>query len=369
MERLVFSEEMEDWEVLQGFLPDGWQSKARELGAVVRYRKFVDAEGLLRTLLIHLAEGCSLRLTAAKARFGNITSISDVALLKRLNKCGEWFRWMALGVMEKWFRKLPAVVFGENSRIRLIDASTIQEPGSTGTTWRVHYSIQLPSLRCDEVYVTDPKIGESFTNFKVHGGELLVADRAYCTPRGIHHVIDNGGDVLVRMKHRVAMVDKQGERFQLLPHLRTLRVNKLGEWDAFVPFEQRLVPGRICAIKKSKDATEKARKAIEKEARKKGRQVTPDTLEAAAYIFVFTTLGREISPSQVLEMYRGRWQIELAFKRLKSILGLGHLRKTDIEGAKAWIHGKLLVAFLVEAMIAAGESFFPWGYPLQKEPP
>ena len=63
-------------------------------------------------------------------------------------------------------------------------------------------------------------------------------------------------------------------------------------------------------------------------------------------------------------MYRGRWQVEIAFKRLKSIMGLGHLKKTDIDAAKSWIHGKLFVSFLIEALIAGGESFFPWGYPL-----
>ena len=66
-------------------------------------------------------------------------------------------------------------------------------------------------------------------------------------------------------------------------------------------------------------------------------------------------------------MYRGRWQVELAFKRLKSLLGLGHLKKTDAEVAKAWLQGKLLVAFLIEALIASAERFFPWGYPLPPE--
>jgi hypothetical protein len=65
-------------------------------------------------------------------------------------------------------------------------------------------------------------------------------------------------------------------------------------------------------------------------------------------------------------MYRGRWQIERAFKRLKSILGLGHLKKFDPAGAKSWIHLKLFVSFLIEALISCGESFFPWRYPLQK---
>ncbi len=82
---------------------------------------------------------------------------------------------------------------------------------------------------------------------------------------------------------------------------------------------------------------------------------------------MFTTVDRELGPAQVLEAYRGRWQIEIVFKRLKSIIGLGHLRKTDLTGAKAWVHGILLVAFLMEALILAGERFFPWGYPISQE--
>jgi hypothetical protein len=99
-----------------------------------------------------------------------------------------------------------------------------------------------------------------------------------------------------------------------------------------------------------------------------GGRVKPETLESAGYLFVFTTLDRHFGPAQVLELYRGRWQVEIAFKRLKSIIGLGHLRKTDLEGAKAWLHGKLLVSFLMEALILAGERFFPWGYPIVSTP-
>jgi len=39
---------------------------------------------------------------------------------------------------------------------------------------------------------------------------------------------------------------------------------------------------------------------------------------------VFTTLQAE-SVAQVLEFYRLRWQIELAFKRMKTLAQLGHL--------------------------------------------
>ena len=96
-------------------------------------------------------------------------------------------------------------------------------------------------------------------------------------------------------------------------------------------------------------------------------QTKASTLEASGYIFVFTTLPvRALRASQALELYRGRWQIELVFKRLKSILSLGYLRKVDPVSARSWLEGKLFVALLIEALWAQAESFFPWGYPLEK---
>jgi len=78
MENLQWLDEEDDWHVLMKFLPMGWQTEARDLGALKRCRKFENAETLLRTLFIHLASGCSLRETVVRARQGNITSISDV---------------------------------------------------------------------------------------------------------------------------------------------------------------------------------------------------------------------------------------------------------------------------------------------------
>ncbi|MFH2044398.1 MAG: IS4 family transposase [Pseudomonadota bacterium] len=355
-----------DWEVLLTFFPEEWQQKCKELGALRRCRKFAEAESLVRTLLIHLADGCSLRETAVRASEGNIANISDVALLKRLRASGEWFRWMAVELMKDWVAKQPSAIFGKNLRIRIIDGTTIQEPGSTGSTWRLHYSIGLPSLQCDEVYLTSPKVGESFKRFSVHAGDLFLADRGYAKRSGIGHIVRGGGNVIVRINLNVPLLDRGSNRYLLLEQLRTLSGTRVGDWNVAMQDEDLLIDGRVCAIKKSKEAAEKARRKIIKESKKKGNNPKPETLEAAEYIFVFTTLEGRLSATTILEMYRGRWQVELVFKRLKSIMGLGHLKKTDIEAAKAWIHGKLFVAFLIEALIIAGESFFPWGYPIHE---
>lgn len=202
---------------------------------------------------------------------------------------------------------------------------------------------------------------------------MLIADRGFATRKGVRHVHRHGGAVIVRLTlTNLPLTDREGRPFALLPQLRTLNAGRVGDWPVAVADDKKglqPIAGRVCAIKKSKAATERARTRAEREARRGGHQVQPETLEAAEYIFVFTTLGAPFPAPAILEIYRGRWQVELAFKRLKSLLALGHLKKVDPQGAKAWLQGKLLVAILIETLIALAERFFPWGYPLAPDSP
>lgn len=358
-------EQEEDWNVLLSYLPAGWQRKARELGAFQRSSRKFSPVALLRLLLIHLADGRSLRETVAIAKLSEIIDVSDVALLKRLKASAEWFRWMSSELMKTWIVKQPADIYGTRYRLRIIDGSTVQEPGATGSNWRIHYSINLSTLQCEEVYVTEPEIGETFKQFIVSPDDLFIGDRGFGNRNSIRHVVDNKGAVLVRINaSNLPMDDPSGNKFELLPHLRTIKRMEVGDWDVVISYKDgKQIRGRICAVKKSKEAAELARIKAIRESEKKHHKTKPETIESAEYTFVFTNLERnEFSASKVLEIYRGRWQIELAFKRLKSIIGLGHLKKTDVESAKAWIHGKLFVAFLIESLITSGMTFSPWGY-------
>ncbi|MHC4192232.1 MAG: transposase, partial [Planctomycetota bacterium] len=69
----------------------------------------------------------------------------------------------------------------------------------------------------------------------------------------------------------------------------------------------------------------------------------------------------------VLEWYRIRWQVELVFKRFKSIAQLGHLPKHSDDSSKAWLYGKLFVALLTEKLISHASSISPWGYILEEQ--
>jgi hypothetical protein len=361
-----------DFEFLLGFLPEGWEGKAKQLGALRRRRKVPDARVLLRVLLIHLAEGCSLRETAVRARLGGIIDLSDVTIKNRLECAGEWFRWMGTELMSAWVTRQSQGVFAGPWQVRVVDGTQVKEPGPTGSLWRIHYSIRLPSLACSEVHVTGSEgagNGESFCRFAVNPGDLFLGDRGYGIASGIAHVVNGGGDVLARFAWNSLPLWADADRkFDLLAHLRTLHGTALGDWPVYTKHGGKLIAGRVCALKRSAQATEQAQRQADRRAQKHSRNVMPETLEAAGYVFVFTTVPAQLlSPTRALEFYRGRWQVELVFKRLKSILGLNHLRKDEDKPARAWIHGKLFVAILMEALLQHGQSLSPWGYPLRKD--
>ena len=77
------------------------------------------------------------------------------------------------------------------------------------------------------------------------------------------------------------------------------------------------------------------------------------SLEAAAF-----------PPQRLLDLYRVRWQVELAFKRLKSLLALGHVPKSTDPSSRAWMQAKILTALLIERLITEARCFSPWGYEL-----
>jgi hypothetical protein len=347
----------DDWSLITKLLPDQWREKAKEMGALQRFRAFPDVDSLLRTLLDHVAQGYSFRDTAMRAKWLGCTSVSDVAIWKRLRASGTWLRWLAEGVMKMFISPTCWTMLGEGRSLRMGDGTTVQEPGSKGISWRLHYSIDFPSLMCTEVLVTGVKIGESFKRFKVSQGDIWMGDRGFGHASGIAHVVIHGGDVIVRVNlTNVRFQDGNGQRFPLLESLGTLSPGQVGDWDVWVPFEGALIPGRICAKMLNNADQEKAIRKCRQRNGKKGN-VKPETLEAARYIIIFTTLDRSISAKTVLSCYEARWQIELVFKRLKSLLQLGHLRKKNTETARAWIHAKLLLAFLIEAIQRAARAF------------
>ena len=361
----------EDWELLVSFLPGNWQDLAAETGALKGLRKNKSAENLLRVLLLHLGCGHSLRETAVRARQEGLAELSSVALWNRLRKSQAWLRSLCLELFRERGVELSAT---GGLQVRAVDATTVKEPGKTGALWRVHYSVRLPSLACDFFRLTETAgrgTGESFVQFPIQAGDYLLADRGYSTARGLRHVVQSGGRVTVRVNTGSLVLETvDGRPFDLLGAVGTLRrAGKIGSWEVRVVDAAGVAAtGRACALRKTQEAIRIAHKSLRRQATRRRKKLRPETLEYAKYVIVFTTFpATEFNATDVLEWYRTRWQVELVFKRFKSLAELGHLPKHDEHSARAWLYGKLFVALLVEKLIGHARAISPWGYHLEPE--
>lgn len=360
----------EEWEFLTDLLPKDWRGQARTTGALRRARGVASADCLLQLILMHTATGLSLRQTVVRAREQSIADISDVALLKRLRASEPWLRWLTakmtdlddLGVIQR---------LSARHRLRAVDATTVEEQGGAGTDWRVHYTLRLPDLSCDFFELTDEHGGETYRRIPVDRGDLLLADRGYSNAAGVSTVKAAGGDVLVRWNSFSFPLNTiDGDPFDALKESNQMSKRGVREWAVSFTHDGQKYMGRLCAIRKNAVATERAREKMRREARKKQKQVSADALKLAEFVMVFTTVSsKELTTREVLELYRVRWQIELRFKHLKSLLGLGCLPKYDDASCRAWIQAKLLCGLLIERLMRQAKFFFPWGYRLPSAEP
>jgi Transposase DDE domain len=352
----------DEWKVIEGLLPRGWSEAAREQGAFRRARYTADPGALLRLLLFHAVNDGGLRETVAQARASGIAEMSQVALFKRLRTSGAWLSWLG-AELARSLREQPRLP--KELRPRAVDSTTVQGPASKGTEWRVHYSLDLISLHCDWIEVTNAQGAELLERTPMQRGDVLLADRNYLRPLGVRAAVDVGAHVLVRLRwSHSALLDDRGRSFLALQHAKRLKVGRIAEWPVQMPVPGgKAVPGRVVATKLPAPVAAKAERRVARTASRKGKETDPRTLQAAHFVMIFTTLpGELLCARDVLELYRYRWQIELAFKRLKQLLKLGRLPHKAPEVAKSWILAKLVVALLLETLYRNARAISPWGY-------
>jgi len=253
-------------------------------------------------------------------------------------------------------------IAGQQRQHGLIDATVVPQAGSAARhrngLWRIHSGFELPAERFGFFEVTDQHGGERFDRIPVEKGEIRIADRAYLQPARVAAVLAAGGDVLVRAGWKsAAWLDAAGERFDLIAELRhNAQRDRL---DRPIWVRQ---PGaaalrlRLVAVKKPAAATEAARGKARRQAQKGGHQIANDTLVAADWVILVTSLAPQaFSTEDILALYRLRWRIELAFKRLKSLVGLNP-PAVDERSARPYLLAHLLMILLLEPLVDALED-------------
>jgi hypothetical protein len=358
----------EDWEILRSWLPPDLQAHARAHQFLRRARGHQDAERWLQMILMHVAGGLSLEQTVLRAQELEWFSVSPVAFFKRLRQAEFWLCALTQRLLAEQQARLQQAPWPQRWTVRLLDATDIQEPGPTGTAWRLHYALRLPEMVCDHFELTDGRGGEKLGRFTFAPGELIIVDRGYCHRAGVATVLQAQAEVLVRWNpHSFPLEGAQGQRLDLLAWLRRLPARAARERTVYFSHAGQRYPLRLCAVRKSRQATERAQARARRNGHKHGRgELQPETAELAGFVLLLCSVAtQDLSTLEVLEFYRGRWQVELAFKRLKSLLAAGHLPKQSAASARSWMQAKLLTALLIERVLWEGEFLSPWGYRLE----
>ena len=332
-------------ELLQD-LPPETAPMAREFKALVRAKKVKTPAHLLRMVFLYCGLDKSLREVA-----GTFTalyeSITDQAVAERLRACGPWVQAM--------LRRMLPLAQGDTlpagRRLVVIDASSMQAPGATGTDHRLHIAMDLMTLQFIEVLVSDVHTGETLKHFSLGAGDIAVADRGYAHAQGMSEAVKQGADLIVRLNpFSVVLFDQKQQPLALCATLKRQKMETIRTLAVVLQSTcgQHTVRGWVHAYRLSAEQAGRARQKC-RQRHKKGAPKA-ESLFLAGWVLVLTTLSPAVLSAQtIMGLYRCRWQVEIAIKRWKSVLDVDALRaKAASPLAEVWLHGKLLYALMLE---------------------
>jgi hypothetical protein len=342
-------------------VPPDLAATASATGALVRRRGIRRAMDLLRIILAYAVCDWPLRLVGAWCVLIGIADVSDVAILNRLRNSAPWLGRLIVSLLQR--RRLH-LMQQAGGRLRIMDATTVSRPGSQGTDWRIHLSLDLGNLCVDGLEVTDAHGGETLTHLPSRPGEIRVADRGYAFVRSLAPDLAAGAGLVVRMNwQNLPLEDEHGERREVVAWLRQAFAYPVsGPQETYVRLttSQGRYRLRLIAAPLPQEAADRARQRARQAAKKKGRTPDQRTLFAAGFVLLLTNLPLDTWPaSRILDLYRIRWQVEMLFKRFKGLLNLDGLRAQDQRLAPTYLLGKLLGALLLHELTQASIARVP----------
>jgi hypothetical protein len=357
-----------DWLLLLRCLPEDYEQLAVEHKQVQTQfgnAKITTAEMLLRLLFIHVGADLPLRQTVAL--MGGVGfSLSPNRLHMKMRRAVPYLG----ALLERMCPARPAMkleLWGGYDMC-VLDASSVSCPGSTGTDGRIHAMVRLSTMRVVQVRVTDVTVGETFRNFSYDKDQLVIADRGYSKAPGIAQVLSQGADVLVRLNRGALPVfDPDAAReedalINVIAWVRTIPAEDVFERTVYAehniaPRKTERIAGRLVAVRLPPEQAAQARKRARDE---QGSEVTAETLEMAGYVVLFTTTTpQRLSKERCLEAYCLRWQVELLFKRWKSLGGLDRVPNERSDTTLSWLTVKLILGLIVERLSSAQAELSP----------
>ncbi|MGJ4923673.1 hypothetical protein ACQR0Y_23645, partial [Bradyrhizobium oligotrophicum] len=277
------------------------EHEAREFGAFKRARKVECAVDQLRLVLAYCWGTRGLRLTAAWAEAMGLASLSNVALLKRLRNSADWLEQLVSRLLVGSAGE-TCLAAAKGRPVRLVDATAVAKAGrndrESGGVWRIHSAFDLASERFTAFELTDESEGEVIDRAGVVPGEIRVGDRAYLQPDRVAKVLAESADIVVRAKWNGARwLDADANRLDLIALLKKSRGKGLVDRPVWIKASAKEpIALRLVAIRKPKQARDATIEKITRRARDMGRKLQPETLVAAEWVIIITSLDRDEYP-------------------------------------------------------------------------
>jgi hypothetical protein len=339
---------------LQG-LPADWETRMRELGAFTYAGKIQSPPELLRAIFLYCGPDQSLREVAGTLTL-RAERITDQAVWKRLHRCTPFLTTLLKQMLS--LEELPALP--QPLRFLSCDGTTGECPGATSADYRRHLTINLVHLQLHEVLIGNTKKGESLKNYHLRAGDGAVVDRGYCSYAGIlDTVCTRRADVIVRWNHQLPLYEPQekSRAIDCCAGLQSQQPGTIRSFSGIVQYaetskkkEKRELSGLLHVYRRTAKEAKAASRKVRRTYQKKQRKRSEKTRFLRQFVFVFTSLSSAVlSGETVLAIYRCRWQIERAIKRMKSLINLNTLRAhRGSTLADVYLYGKVLYLLLVE---------------------
>jgi hypothetical protein len=186
--------------------------------------------------------------------------------------------------------------------------------------------------------------------------DLLLVDQGYFKLQTLFDIDAKGAFFLTRFLVRTRVQEARTQTpLDLFSHLSRLECPAyeidvlMGEGLKAPPVSCRLI-----ALRVSEPIAHERRRRLKKEAQKKGRAVSTQHLRMCTWTLLITNVPSQWLPVDMVRvLYTVRWQIELLFKQLKSILRI-HQSDTGKENRlRCELYGKLIGAVLIHRIHAA----------------
>lgn len=300
-----------------------------------RKRKIKKYSILVEAGILYIVENLSFQRLADIMAIKHKIVMSDTAWKKQISKLAPVFYSVMMEYMKNFKSQIKANKILGHSNVYALDATDITTEGKKGTLLRAHVSYGITNKIYMNALIASVKIGESAKLHTIDPNGLYFADRAYGKTPQIEYICEHGANFIFRFSPSQVKFFVDAKCKKKIDFLSLIKErNEKFSFLCFFKHNKMIRTIRVIASPLPKEKADIAVQKVKRTSVKKQRSLQASTAEFAKWLFLSSSLSPDdFSDEDIISAYRNRWQIELHFKRSKSLLNFHRLRTSSVDYA------------------------------------